>query len=71
MRSRPARIAALVVGVVALLLGLLWIGQGAGLLGGSPMSGQRMWLYIGLVVAVIGGGLLVVGLRRPGGAARS
>jgi hypothetical protein len=64
MTSRPARILSIVIGVLAVLLGLLWIGQGSGLLAGSAMTGNPMWLWIGLVVAVIGIVLLVLGIRR-------
>jgi hypothetical protein len=63
--SRPARIATIVVGVLALLIGAVWAAQGADLLGGSAMSGQRTWLVIGLAVAALGIVLLVRGLRRP------
>ena len=52
------------VGVVAVLIGLLWVGQGLGYIGGSVMSGERQWFYIGLVVAVVGVVLLVRSLRR-------
>ena len=52
-----------VVGVVAVLIGLLWVGQGLGYIGGSVMSGARQWFYIGLVVAVAGVVLLVRSLR--------
>jgi hypothetical protein len=48
------RLPLVIVGVVLLLLGLLWALQGAGLVGGGFMSGQRMWLVIGIVVAVVG-----------------
>ena len=65
MRSGPARVVSIVVGVLALLIGLLWTGQGAGLIGGSGMSGQRQWLLIGLVVAVLGLLLLLRAVRRP------
>lgn len=47
-----------IIGVVLLLLGALWIGQGANIIGGSFMSGQSQWLYIGIVVAIIGVALL-------------
>jgi hypothetical protein len=43
-----------VVGVVCVLLGGLWIGQGVGILAGSIMSGQMMWAIIGLVLVVVG-----------------
>ena len=48
------RLPLVIVGVVLLLLGLLWALQGAGLVGGSFMTGQRMWLIIGIVVAIVG-----------------
>ena len=43
-----------IVGVVLVLMGGLWTLQGSNVLAGSVMSGQSQWLYIGLVVAVIG-----------------
>ena len=45
-------------GVLCLLLGLLWMGQGLNLLPGSIMSGQLMWVIIGLVLVLVGGWLL-------------
>jgi len=62
-----------VVGVVCLLIGLVWIGQGTGLLPGSVMSGQSMWAIIGLVLVVVGGWLLwsVVRARSATGATRT
>jgi len=53
------------VGVIAILVGLVWILQGAGVLPGSFMTGQTMWLIIGIVVAALGVGLAFNGLRRP------
>ncbi|HET9647332.1 MAG TPA: hypothetical protein VFP34_03770 [Microlunatus sp.] len=64
MSSRPARIAMVVVGVLAAIVGGLWIGQGLGLIPGSVMSGDRTWFYVGIVVLVAGIILLVVGIRR-------
>lgn len=69
MRSRLARIAVLVAGVVALLIGGLWIGQGLNLIHGSVMTGDRTWFYIGIVVATVGVVLLGLGSRRPHGGA--
>jgi hypothetical protein len=43
-----------IVGVVCVLLGGVWIGQGVGILPGSIMSGQIMWAIIGLVLVVVG-----------------
>jgi hypothetical protein len=47
-----------IVGIVLILLGLLWIGQGSNLLPGSFMSGQTMWAIIGVIVAIVGAWLL-------------
>lgn len=48
------RIFGTIVGVVLVLLGGLWTLQGANVLGGSVMSGQSQWLYIGLAALVLG-----------------
>jgi len=47
-----------IAGIVCVLIGLLWIGQGSNLLPGSFMSGQRQWLIFGLVLVIVGGWLL-------------
>lgn len=52
------RIFGTIVGVVLVLLGGLWTLQGANVLGGSVMSGQSQWLYIGLAALVVGLGAL-------------
>jgi uncharacterized membrane protein YdbT with pleckstrin-like domain len=66
VNTRGGRIALVIVGVIALIIGAVFAGQGANLIPGSSMSGERMWLYIGLIVAIIGIILIVLGLRRPG-----
>jgi hypothetical protein len=53
-----------IVGVLLILLGALWILQGANILGGSVMSGQSQWLYIGIAVALVGAGLVWFVRRR-------
>jgi hypothetical protein len=66
MRSKVGRTASLIIGGLAVLVGGVWIGQGAGLIKGSYMTGSRTWLAIGLVCLV--GGLLLIFLavkRRP------
>ncbi len=45
----------LVVVAVLLLLGLVWIGQGLGWIGGSFMSSQPFWAAVGAVVVVAAG----------------
>jgi len=59
------RIGSLIVGAIAILVGAVWILQGAGVLPGSFMTGQRMWLYIGIIVAIVGLALAYNGIRRP------
>jgi hypothetical protein len=56
-----------ILGVLGVLLGLGWVGQGIGLLPGSFMSGQIQWAIIGAVLVVIGGWLLwdLYRRRRP------
>ncbi|MDQ6883706.1 MAG: hypothetical protein M3077_05635 [Candidatus Dormibacteraeota bacterium] len=54
----------LVIGILAVLIGGVWILQGVAILPGSFMSGQRMWLLIGVVVALLGLVLVYKGLRR-------
>jgi uncharacterized Tic20 family protein len=66
MNSRVGRIVLVIVGVIALIVGAVFAGQGANLIPGSSMTGDRMWLYIGVIVAVVGIILIVLGLRRPG-----
>jgi hypothetical protein len=66
MNSRVARIALTVVGVVAILGGAVWIGQGSGLIPGSFMTGDRTWFVIGLVVAFVGVVLIVIARRGRG-----
>ena len=55
-----------IAGVLLVLLGVLWLLQGANLLAGSVMSGQSQWLYIGIVVALLGAGIVYYVRRRPG-----
>ena len=58
---RPSR---LVVAVVLALIGLVWIGQGSGMLGGSAMSGSPFWAVVGIVLVVLAVAI-VVRERRP------
>jgi len=58
-----SRTVGLVLGGVLLVLGLVWFGQGMGWIGGSGMSGVRLWAVIGPILAVVGVVLIVRGLR--------
>lgn len=48
-----------IVGGVALVIGVVWMLQGANVLGGSFMSGQSHWLAIGALVALASAAYLV------------
>jgi uncharacterized membrane protein YidH (DUF202 family) len=65
MKTRIGRTVLTVVGIVAVLVGAVWIGQGANLIPGSFMTGDKTWFYVGIVVLVLGVVLLLAGLRRP------
>lgn len=63
--NRNGRSALTTVGVIALILGAVWAGQGLNLIPGSFMTGSRTWLSIGIIVGIVGIVLIVLGLRRP------
>jgi hypothetical protein len=65
MSNRGGRIALIIVGVVAVLVGAFWVGQGLNLIPGSVMSGDRTWFNIGLIVGLVGMVVAALGLRRP------
>lgn len=58
-----SRSVSVVLGVLLVLIGLLWTGQGLGWIGGSPMTGVTLWAVVGPVVALLGV-VLVVRSRR-------
>ncbi|WP_298168172.1 hypothetical protein [Novosphingobium sp.] len=56
-----------VFGIAALLMGLLWMGQGAGLImwpASSFMLEQKVWILWGGVLTAAGAGLLILAQRR-------
>jgi hypothetical protein len=60
------RIALLIAGALALAMGLLWIGQGIGVIrwpASSFMVDERRWAGYGAVL-VVAGGLLIARNRR-------
>jgi hypothetical protein len=70
MRSTAARTVGLIVGGLAVLVGGVWISQGAGFIKGSFMTGSSTWLAIGLLCLVVGLLLIFLSLRRrPNGSA--
>ena len=57
------RIVLAVIGVAAVVGGVVWTLQGLGYVGGSFMSGATVWAVIGPVVAVAGLVLIAVAGR--------
>ena len=64
--GRTGRSPLITVGVIALILGAVWAGQGLNLIPGSFMTGSGTWLWIGLILGIVGIVLIVLGLRRRG-----
>ena len=55
--------ARLIIGIILVVVGIVWVGQGVGLIGGSFMTGEAIWAVIG-AVAILFGGALISGARR-------
>ena len=59
--------AMLIAGIAAVLMGLLWIGQGTGVVhwpASSFMLDQRPWALRGAILAVVGVVLIALSRRR-------
>ena len=59
--------ALLIIGIAALVMGLLWIGQGTGVImwpASSFMLDQRPWATRGAILAVVGIVLILLSRRR-------
>jgi len=52
-----------VVGAALCVVGVVWIGQGIGLVGGSFMTGEAVWAIMG-AVALLFGSALLIGVSR-------
>lgn len=48
----------LVAGVVLVVIGAVWFGQGIGAIGGSFMTGEVLWAVIGAIAVFFGVSLL-------------
>ena len=51
--------ARVIIGVILVLVGGVWFGQGIGAIGGSFMTGDALWAVIGAVCVFFGAALLV------------
>jgi hypothetical protein len=57
----------MIIAVFCILMGLLWVGQGLGLVNwpaSSFMIDQRPWATRGAILAVVGIALLIVATRK-------
>jgi hypothetical protein len=64
---RFLRIGALIIGVLAIALGLLWLGQGTGLIlwpAESFMLSDRTWARNGLLLAAAGAIVVWIGRKQ-------
>jgi hypothetical protein len=57
----------IVGGGIIVATGLVWIGQGTGLVPGSFMSGDPFWAWTGLFAVVVGVGLIAWAWRARTG----
>jgi hypothetical protein len=55
------RVLRVVVGGLLCLTGVVWIGQGVGLVHGSFMTGATQWALLGGAALIVGLGLLSLG----------
>ena len=60
----------IVIGVIILVIGGIFAGQGANIIPGSSMTGDPTWLYVGIAMVVVGLIVIVFGVRRGGGKPR-
>ena len=64
MESR--KIAMVIVGILLVLVGVVFALQGDGVIGGSMMSGNSTYIYVGAIVAIIGVIVLALGaMSKP------
>jgi hypothetical protein len=65
------KILANVVAVLLVLAGAVWALQGANVIGGSMMSGQSLWLFVGIALVIVGLAVLwwmnFAASKRPAG----
>ncbi len=59
----PMRVQMFLPGILC-VVGAVWFSQGIGWLGGSFMSGDTTYEYVGLALFVVGVGALIALLRR-------
>ena len=55
------------LGALMFVVGAVWTFQGLGYLEGSPMTDVALWAIVGPLVAGLGVGFVIAGLRRGRG----
>lgn len=63
---RAIGIILIIIGLLAFLMGLVWIGQGSGVFpypASSPMINQSPWIWRGALLAVAGIVVFLIGRR--------
>ncbi len=58
------RASRLVLAGVLALIGLVWLGQGLGYIGGSFMTGDQFWATMGTLLLVAGAAVVILEVRR-------
>lgn len=53
----------IVIGVLAMVVGVVFFFQGIGALKGSSMTGSSFWMWVGLILFVAGGAAVFRGAR--------
>jgi hypothetical protein len=61
-----ARFFSQLLGAILALAGIVWLGQGIGLIRGSFMTGSALWAVIGALCLIAGAFMLYRSMRRPG-----
>jgi uncharacterized membrane protein HdeD (DUF308 family) len=51
------------LGGLFLIVGVIWLGQGVGIIGGSFMTGDAVWAVIGALCIFVGAFLIRTGFR--------
>ena len=54
----------LIVAVFVGLIGLVWLGQGEGVISGSPMTGSQFWATVGTLLIVAAAVIVGLEVRR-------
>lgn len=63
-RTVPLHWVMLGIGLFLDIVGLIWVLQGVNILGGSFMSGNQFWAYVGGVLTIAGMVLVAFAMRR-------